>query len=689
LWQAKLGVELLNLRDFLKLNASFNYLSYFLHDSNLLTMRNQALYGFCIIFFLFFQLSLSAQPSYDFINQIRPVLDKHCFSCHNVGKVAGGINLEKYENAGRLLDDGHIWLKVVKQVQSGQMPPDTKPPLNDAEYEILVDGINDILVSSLTENNPGRVVIRRLSHREYHYTILDLMGVDFDAQNYFPSDGSGGSGFDNYARTLFITPLKLERYYAAAEQIVDRAYQQPQLWQKIMPEPYLSSWWARSWQWLKVKFTGEDPLLHPTQAAEEVLFPFASRAYRRFLKAGEKEDMRSLFQQVYTQSDTLSATKRFDLAVQQVMKSILISPHFLYKVEDEQPTDKPYPLSNFELATRLSYFLWSSMPDQELFDAAYRQELHDPQILNSHVSRMLEDPKARRFSESFITQWMGISKLKESSPVDPEKFPNFDENLRTSMYRETVDYFYHVLTESRDFRELIDSDYTFLNESLAQHYGIRGVEGEEMRKVRLDDPSRGGVMGMGSVLAATSLPLRTSPVLRGKWVLEEILGTPPPPPPPDVGELPEESIAQGVSLRKLLEFHRDNDACRSCHQKMDPIGFGLEHYDATGRWRNAYGDGAPIVAWDTLASGEPFNGPVELKKILLQKEENFARTLAERMFTYAIGRSIEFVDEPTMQQLTQTLLESDFDTHALIQTLVNAYPFKYRVNDYGKKLTSS
>ena len=281
-------MELLNLRDFLKLNASFNYLSYFLHDSNLLTMRNQALYGFCIIFFLFFQLSLSAQPSYDFINQIRPVLDKHCFSCHNVGKVAGGINLEKYENAGRLLDDGHIWLKVVKQVQSGQMPPDTKPPLNDAEYEILVDGINDILVSSLTENNPGRVVIRRLSHREYHYTILDLMGVDFDAQNYFPSDGSGGSGFDNYARTLFITPLKLERYYAAAEQIVDRAYQQPQLWQKIMPEPYLSSWWARSWQWLKVKFTGEDPLLHPTQAAEEVLFPFASRAYRRFLKAGEK-----------------------------------------------------------------------------------------------------------------------------------------------------------------------------------------------------------------------------------------------------------------------------------------------------------------------------------------------------------------------------------------------------------------
>jgi hypothetical protein len=629
---------------------------------------------------------LSAQPKYDFINQIRPVLDKHCFSCHNVGKVAGGINLEKYENAGRLLDDGHIWLKVVKQVQSGQMPPDTKPSLNDEEYQLLVDGINDILVSSLTENNPGRVVIRRLSHREYHYTMLDLLGVDFRAETFFPSDGSGGSGFDNYARTLFITPLKLERYYEAAEQIISEAYASPELWQKIVPEPYLESWWQRSWQWLSVLLTNADPLEHPSLNAEKVLYPFASRAYRRFLKTEEKEDLLSLFQAVYASSDTLPPSRRFDLAIQQSLTSVLISPHFLYKVEDEQPTDKPYPLSSFELATRLSYFLWSSMPDQTLFDAAYRQNLHDPQVLARQVERMLQDPKARRFSESFITQWMGITQLKESSPVDPERFPFFTDELRTSMYRETVDYFYHVLTESRNFLDLIDSDYTFLNESLAAHYGIEGVEGDEMRKVALNDQSRGGVMGMGSVLVSTSLPLRTSPVLRGKWVLEEILGTPPPPPPPDVGDLPEESVKDGVSLRKLLEFHRDNDACRSCHQKMDPIGFGLEHYDATGRWRNAYGDGELIIAWDTLASGETFNGPVELKKILLEKQENFARTLVERMFTYAIGRSIEFVDEPTMQHLSKTLLENNFNTTMLIQELVKSYPFRYRVNDYGRKL---
>lgn len=646
---------------------------------------------FCKVFFFtlcFCCVSFAtlAQPKYDFIKDIRPVLDQHCFSCHNVGKVAGGINLEKYENQGRLLDDGHIWLSVVKQLQSGQMPPDTKPRLTDQEYEILVEGINDILVSSLTENNPGRVVIRRLSHREYQYTIQDLMGVNFDTHAFFPSDGSGGSGFDNYARTLFFTPLKLERYYEAAEQIVEEAYAKSELWTAIVPQPYAPSLWDRTLLWLKGIFTDLDPLEHPMQAAEKVLIPFATKTYRRFLKPEEKDDLIHLFQQVYAGSDSLSTSERFDVSIKEGLKMLLISPQFLYKVEDEQPTDKPYPLSNFELATRLSYFLWSSMPDQELFEAAYRQDLHDPQVLNAQVDRMLQDPKIERFAESFITQWMGITKLKESSPVDLEKFPEFDEPLRQAMYQETVDYFSHILSDSHNLLELIDSDYTFLNETLASHYGIPDVEGDRMRKVTLTDRSRGGVMGMGSVLASTSLPLRTSPVLRGKWVLEEILGTPPPPPPPDVGELPEESSHEGTSLRNLLEIHRDNDACRSCHQKMDPIGFGMEHYDATGRWRDSYGAAEPIIAWDTLASGEPFNGPVELKKILFQKQDNFARTISERMFTYAIGRSIEFVDEPTMQTLTKALLESNFNSTTLIKTLVNSYPFRYRTNDYGRKL---
>lgn len=643
------------------------------------------LFNLLILVFIFTWatvFSYAQETDAAFVEDIRPVLDKHCFTCHNVGKVAGGINLEKYESEGHLLEDGEIWLQAVKQVQAGQMPPDTEPSLTPEEKEVLVKGINDILVKSLEENNPGRVVIRRLSHEEYHYTMLDLLEVDFNVQGFFPSDGSGGAGFDNYARTLYLTPLKLERYYEAAEKILEEAYADPELWRKIVPHTYEETWWQRLTGWFLSFFSERDTSDRQVRAAEEVVFPFASKAFRRFLKPEEKRTLLAFFQKVYDNSE---GEDRFDQAIRETFKIILVSPNFLYRIEEEQPVDRPYALSNFELASRLSYFLWSSLPDQELFEVAYREDLHDPSVLNRQVRRMLQDPKAKRFSESFATQWFGVSNLKENNPVDPERFPEFTASLRQAMYQEMVEYFHHVLTESRNFLDLIDSDYTFLNEELAQHYGIQEVEGDRLRKVHLQDRTRGGVLGMGSVLASTSLPLRTSPVLRGKWVLEEIMGTPPPPPPADAGELPEEEAAQpGASLRDLLALHRASPGCMSCHKKMDPIGFGMENFDAVGRWREGYGD-EPIVAWDTLASGEIFNGPVELKTILKEKKESFARTLSEKMFTYAIGRSVEFVDEPTMQGLVENLLQNDFNTEQFIIELVNSYPFRYKVNDFGQK----
>ncbi|MEM8970222.1 MAG: DUF1592 domain-containing protein, partial [Bacteroidota bacterium] len=475
--------------------------------------------------------------------------------------------------------------------------------------------------------------------------------------------------------------------YEAASQIVDTLYTNPELWQELVPMKYQPSWWTSLTDWATSIFSSEyDLVTAPLAVAERSIFPFASHAYRRFLSADEKEQLRRIFRKVYL-ADT--SDKPFDAALKETFKATLVSPHFLYKVEDEQPTEAPYPLSNFELATRLSYFLWSSLPDEELFEVAYRGNLHDSLQLRQQVQRMLRDPKAKRFSESFATQWFGITRLKEQSPVDPERFPEFTPTLRQAMYQETVDYFHHVLTESGTFLDLLDSDYAMLNEDLANHYGIAGVEGNELRLVSLTDRRRGGVLSMGSVLASTSLPLRTSPVLRGKWVLEEILGTPPPPPPPDAGELPEEEAAQpDASLRDLLALHRSKPDCYSCHQKMDPIGLGLENYDALGRWRTHYGE-EPIVAWDTLASGEIFNGPEELKRILLSKEENFARVLAEKMFTYAIGRRIEFVDEPTMQRLTNTLLNNHFNTKEFIMELVYSYPFRYKINDFQPKLKTS
>jgi hypothetical protein len=254
------------------------------------------------------------------------------------------------------------------------------------------------------------------------------------------------------------------------------------------------------------------------------------------------------------------------------------------------------------------------------------------------------------------------------------------------MYHEMVEYFYHVLTKSQNFLELVDSDYTFLNEELANHYGIEGVKGKAMRKVALRNRNRGGILGMGSVLATTSMPLRTSPVLRGKWVLEEILGTPPPPPPPDAGELPEEASSdKNASIRHLLAVHRAKPACAGCHQKMDPIGFGLENFDPIGRWRTSYGDKPIVVTWDTLPSGEVFSGPAELKKILLKKEDEFARTLSEKMFVYATGRSVGFTDELYMQRLSKNLKENRFNTEKFILELVNLEPFRYKVNDKGEK----
>jgi hypothetical protein len=592
-----------------------------------------------------------------------------------------GIN----DTRALMVRDGKVWMNVVKQVQSGEMPPRSKPRMTQQEQDTLIKHINDILYASLSANNPGRVVMRRLSHSEYQYSVQQLVGVTYDAPARFPADGSGGAGFDNFASTLFLTPLKMERYYEAAEEILDEAHAKPDVWRKLVPEPYAESWWQQFTRWVRGFFTPVDPAAEAVEAASEVIVPFASYAYRRFLEPGEKEKLLSLFRKVY---EGTPAEDRYERAVKETLKAVLVSPNFLYRYEEEQPVpvDHPYPLNNFELASRLSYFLWSTLPDKELFEAAYRTDLQDPAVLNRQVRRMLRDPKAKRFAESFATQWFGVSRLRENNPVDPGRFPEMTPSLRNAMYGEVVEYFYHVLRERRNFLDLVDSDYTFLNEELARHYGVGGVKGEAMRKVTLQDRNRGGVLGMGGVLASTSLPLRTSPVLRGKWVLEEMLGTPAPPPPPDAGELPEEAATdKNASIRDLLVLHRSKPACAGCHQKMDPIGFGLENFDPVGRWRSHYGDRPIAVIWDTLPSGEVFNNPAGLKQILLSKEDEFARTLSEKMFVYATGRNVGFADELYLQRLIKNLKRHRFDPEPFIVELVNLEPFRYKVNDKGDR----
>lgn len=339
------------------------------------------------------------------------------------------------------------------------------------------------------------------------------------------------------------------------------------------------------------------------------------------------------------------------------------------------------PLNDYELASRLSYFLWASMPDETLLELARRKNLRKPGVLEAQIARMLRSPKSKSFADSFAGQWLRVRDLYTSVQPDPKMFPSWTPALRDAAYRESVDLFHNIFQNNESVLTLLDSDYTFLNSDLAKHYGIEGVYGAEMRRVALTDKRRGGVLTQASVLALTSYNRRTSPVLRGKWVLEEILGTPPPPPPPSVATLSQDDTPnkEGLTFRQRLEQHRSKPECASCHSRMDPLGFGLENFDVTGKWRTTIAD-APVDSSGVLTSGETFRGPVELKAQLLRRKSDFARNLTEKMLAYALGRGLEPYDLPAVRKITVALEKDDYRSSTLLAEIVKSYPFQYRTN---------
>jgi hypothetical protein len=373
------------------------------------------------------------------------------------------------------------------------------------------------------------------------------------------------------------------------------------------------------------------------------------------------------------------ATKQnepFHQALKLPMKAVLVSPHFLYRIEEDpkNPNDIRV-IGNFELATRLSYFIWSTMPDEELFKLAELGELRRPGVLEAQVKRMLRDPKAKTLAENFAGQWLELRKLKSLSP-DLGYFPGWDEQLRNAMVREAEEFFEYVARNDRPILDFLDADYTFVNERLARHYGISGVTGTDFRMVKLPDNRRGGVIPMASTMTITSNPTRTSPVKRGKWILENILGTPPPPPAPDVPELPPTGQLKGT-LRQQMEQHRADPKCAVCHNKLDPLGFGLENFDGIGAWRTQ-DNKKDIDASGELPGGLKFAGPADLRKVLLGKADQFRACFAEKLLTFALGRGLEYYDKCALDGIVAASKADGDKFSAMVLAIVKSDPFQKR-----------
>lgn len=609
--------------------------------------------------FLFPIAFLGFAAADEFTDQTQPFLKKYCISCHGEDKQKGDIVLHDLRSLDDAFKKHQLLANIIDQVHYEDMPPDDEDVLpTDAERKQFIEVLSKIRKRIETGDVPtraGRTTLRRLNRNEYSYTVRDLFGVTFNPSSGFPADGAGGEGFDNNADALFSSPSLLEKYLSAAKRVVDAVYAN---------------------QGLKRKVIFDTPK-KPEQAeatAKNVLGFHATLAYRRRVSEEDMDPLMSAFKKGQ------QAGHSFDDSMRAPLTALLINPRFLFRAEHDQSGQEEWRLTDFEIATRLAYFLWSSMPDRELFRLADAGELSKPEVLKAQSLRMIKSPRSTAFARHFAGQWIGFQKMIDEVEPDESRFPTFNSDLRKAMYFEGIEFFSHLLRENRPITDLIDSDYTFANETLAKHYGLKEqVVGKKLRKVTLHNKNRGGVIGMGAVLSSTSLPMRTSPVLRGVWILDTILGAPAPPPPPDAGELPaDDTQAGGATFREQLEIHRKNPKCASCHARIDPLGMSLENFDAIGRWREKDANGKPIDSSAVIEGGITFSSPQELKQLVMHGREKFARNMTRKLIAYATGRGLEYYDEAFVTEIVAKLEKKDYSMHELILEVVQSRPFLNR-----------
>ena len=600
------------------------------------------------------EAALRADAQKIFKEKVGPFVEKYCARCHG-SRAKAGINLQSaVKNPSGESAILHF-KKAAANVKVHDMPPEdaAKQP-TDEERRQFVKWIGKN--KYLAPRDPGAFVIRRLTKTEYANTLRDLYGVDPSIAESLP-DEVVGEGFLNS-----ISALQSEQFLGIANRVVA---------QVVAPE-------GKAPTAVQKRLFGEAPTEGSDlrKAARDIARSLARDAYRRPPIDAELAVLVDVYD--LGRKNELNHTAALGL----MLKAVLVSPQFLFITPAGEPESKGniVQLDNFQLASRLSYLLWSAPPDAELAALANKGELRKPGVLREQVGRLLQDARSRALFDGFGAQWLGINKLA-GQVFDPKKFPQMTPTLRTAMIDEARLFFSSIVSENKSVVQFVNSDYTFLNEPLAKVYGLgQSVRGPKMRRVKLTNPNRGGILGMPATLATTSFPNRTSPVNRGVWVLEQILGERVPPPPADIPELEEQEHkdVKGLTLRQRTELHQSEATCRNCHKILDPIGFGLENFDSIGRWRDTNNEGLAIDSKGQLPDGKKFSTPAELKRLLAKREADLARNLTERLMAYALGRQLGGYDDVVIDQLMVKIAKENYRVRAIIAEVITSYLFTHR-----------